>query len=201
MTKVGDARRAAVVGPSIDIASIDGFEGLSFGRVAEATGMNRSALQTLFGTKEALQLAILKGAVRIWRERVLHPAELHPDGVAQLRALIEAWIDYLPTFAGGCPFVAAASELDGRPGPVRDALLSAIEAGHDVIRRQASLAIRLGELPAQPDADQLTYELHAVLLKANHDLQLFGHTDAPARARAAVSRLLDVWPEASAIPD
>lgn len=191
MTRVGDARREAVVAPSIDVASIDGFEGLSFGRVAEAAGLNRSALQTLFGTKEALQLAILEGAVRIWRERVLRAAEVQPDGVAQLRALLEAWIDYLPTFAGGCPFVAAASELDGRPGPVRDALVGAVEAGQDVIRRQAALAIRLGELPAQSDPDQLAYELHAVLLKANHDLQLLGNADAPAHARAAVSRLLD----------
>jgi AcrR family transcriptional regulator len=192
MTRVGDARREAVVERSIDVASVDGFEGLSFGRVAEATGMNRSALQTLFGTKEALQLAVLEGAVRVWQERVLRPAEVQPDGVAQLRALLEAWIDYLPTFAGGCPFVAAASELDGRPGPVRDALVRAVEAGRHMIRRQAALAIRLGELPAQADADQVAYELHAVLLKANHDRQLLGDTGAPVHARTAVRRLLDV---------
>src|SRR4051812_44358054 len=119
MTKVGDTRRATVVQRAIDLASTDGFEGLTFGGVAQATGVNKSAVQALFGTKESLQLAVLEGAAQVWQELVLRPAGRSPEGLAQLRALMHAWIAYLPTFTGGCPFIAAASELDSRRGPLR----------------------------------------------------------------------------------
>lgn len=186
MTKVGDARRAEVVEQAMDVASIDGFEGLTFGKVATTTDINKSALQVLFGTKEALQLAILDGAARVWEREVRSPASAHPEGLAQLNALMVAWLDYLPTFKGGCPFVAGASELDGRPGPVRDALVAAVDRGLAIVRRQVALAVRLGELDPATDVDQLTFELHAALLKANHDLQLFGHIDSLEQARKAV---------------
>ncbi|MGP4024829.1 TetR/AcrR family transcriptional regulator [Actinomadura sp. 3N407] len=190
MTKAGDARRAAVVARAMDVASTDGFEGLTFGGVAETSGVKKSALQVLFGTKEALQLATLDGTLRVWREQVHRSAERRPEGLAQLRALMDAWVEYLPTFKGGCPFIAAASELDSRSGPVRDAVAHAVEQGQEVVRRQIALATRLGELPAHTDVDQLAYELHALLLKANHDLQLFGHADSLTRARTAIDRLL-----------
>jgi AcrR family transcriptional regulator len=190
MTKVGDSRRAAVVQRAIDLASTDGFGGLTFGEVAQATGVNKSAIQALFGTKEALQLAVLEGAMRVWREQVLRPAGRSPEGLAQVRTLMHAWIDYLPTFTGGCPFIAAASELDSRQGPLHDQVVEAIEAGRRELRRQVSLAIRLKEVPADTDADQLTYELHAMLLKANHDLQLFASPDSLTHARTAIDRLL-----------
>ncbi len=174
----------------MDVASTDGFEGLTFGGVAETTGVKKPALQALFGTKESLQLAILEGAVRVWQERVLRPAEGSPEGIGQLRALMDAWVDYLPTFRGGCPFIAAASELDSHPGPVRDAVAVAIDRGDHLVRRHIALAIRLGELPADTDVEQLAYELHALLLKANHDLQLFARADSLDRARAAIGRML-----------
>jgi AcrR family transcriptional regulator len=190
MTRTGDARRAAVVEQAIDVASVDGFNGLTFGALATTTGVSKPALQTLFGTKETLQLAVLAAATQVWQEKVLRPAESQPDGLPQLRALVTGWIDYLPTFKGGCPFVAGASELDGRPGPVRDALAKAVARGQDLVRRQAALAIRLGELAADADSNQVAYDLHAVVLKANHDLQLFGDPSALDRARSALGSVI-----------
>lgn len=190
MTKAGDERRAAVVEQAIDVASVDGFDGLTFGSLATATGVGKPALQTLFGTKETLQLAVLEAATRVWQDRVLRRSGSQPDGLPQLRALVNAWIDYLPTFRGGCPFIAGAGELDGHPGSVRDALADAVRRGEDLVRRQTALAIRLGELAAGTDPDQVAYELHAVLLKANHDLQLFGDPSALDRARSAVGGVI-----------
>lgn len=103
---------------------------------------------------------------------------------------MSAWIDYLLAFDGGCLFVASASELDSRPGPARDAIVNAVVTGEKLLLRQTNLAMRLGELPEAADAEQVAFELHAMLLKANHDRQLLGRDDALDRARAAVERIL-----------
>jgi AcrR family transcriptional regulator len=175
---------------AVHVASVEGLEGLTLGRLAGATGMQKSALQSLFGTKEQLQLAIVARAVEVFERDVLQAAETEADGLPRVRRLMDAWIDYLQTFEGGCLFVAGASELDGRPGPVRDAIVDAVDTGQRLLVRQLGLARRLGELPADTDIGQAVYELHAVLLKANHDRQLLASEDALDRARRAVTRIL-----------
>lgn len=190
MTKLGDIRRTAVLDRAVHVASLEGIEGLTFGRLADATRLGKSALQTLFGTKENLQLAIVTAAAEVYDRDVRRRAEDRPDGLARLRALLHAWLDYLESFEGGCVFVAAATELDGRPGPVRDAVARAVVRAEELLRRQAALAVRLGELPADTDIDQLIYELHGLVLQANHDRQLLHRPEALARAARAVDRLL-----------
>lgn len=186
MTKLGDARRTTVLDQATHVASVEGLTGLSFGRLAEQTLVPKSALQTLFGTKQELQLAIIKTAVDVFLRAVLVPAERHPEGLPRLRALMSAWVDYLQEFEGGCIFASGASELDGHPGPVRDALADAVYAGEVLITRDINLAIRLGELPPDTDAEQLTFELHAMILQANHNRQLLARSDALQRARVAI---------------
>jgi hypothetical protein len=93
-------------------------EGLTLGRLAEALRTSKSGIQTLFGTKQELQLSIVAAASQVFERDVLLAAEQQPAGLPRLRALMSLWIDYLETFEGGCLFVAAASELDGRSGPV-----------------------------------------------------------------------------------
>ncbi len=175
---------------AVHLASAEGLEGLTLGRLAAVSGVPKSALQALFGTKERLQLAIVAQAVDVFQRDVLTASEVAPDGLARLRALMSTWIDYLLAFDGGCLFVASASELDGRPGPARDAIVNAVVTGEKLLLRQANLAMRLGELPEAADADQVAFELHAMLLKANHDRQLLGRDDALDRAKAGVERIL-----------
>src|SRR5689334_2027295 len=113
MTRTGDARRAAIVGRALHVASVEGLEGLTLGRLAEVLRTSKSGIQTLFGTKQELQLSIVGAASQIFERDVLLPAEREPAGLPRLRTLMSLWIDYLETFEGGCLFVAAASELDG----------------------------------------------------------------------------------------
>lgn len=190
MTRTGDARRMAIVDRAMHVASVEGLEGLTLGRLADVLHTSKSGIQTLFGTKQDLQLAIVAAAAEVFERDVLQPAGQQPAGLTRLRALLSLWIDYLETFAGGCLFVAAASELDGRPGPVRDAVAAAVVRADALLQRDIDLALRLRELPPDTDAGQLVFELHAMVLQANHDRQLLGRGDAPARARNAVSRLL-----------
>ena len=172
------------------IASVEGVEGLTLGRLAEALSTSKSGIQTLFGTKQELQLSIIAAASRVFERDVSLPAERQPAGLARLRVLMSLWIDYLETFEGGCIFVAAASELDGRSGPVRDAVAAAVARADALLRRDVELAVRLRELPSDADAEQLVFELHAMVLQANHDRQLLGRKDALTRARHAVNRML-----------
>lgn len=174
------------------VASIEGIEGLTLGRLAEVLHTSKSGIQTLFGTKQELQLSIVAAASHVFECDVLLPAERQQAGLPRLRALMSYWIDYLEIFEGGCLFVAAASELDGRPGPVRDAVAVAVARADALLRREVELARRLRELPSDTDVEQLTFELHAMVLQANHDRQLLGRKDALTRARNAVDRLLGV---------
>ncbi|GAA3989342.1 TetR/AcrR family transcriptional regulator [Allokutzneria multivorans] len=190
MTRTGDARRGAIVDRAMHIASVEGLEGLTLGRLAEALRTSKSGIQTLFGTKQELQLAIIAAASRVFERDVSLPAQQQPAGLARLRTLMSLWIDYLKTFEGGCLFVAAASELDDRPGPVRDAVAEAVARACALLRHDVELALRLRELPEDTDAEQLVFELHAMVLQANHDRQLLGRDDALIRAHNAVNRLL-----------
>lgn len=190
MTTVGEQRRGEVLTRATHMASAEGLNGLTLGRLAQGTGQSKSTLQSLFGTKEALQLAIIDAGVAVWRRQVLTPAMKEPDGLPRLRALVDHWIDYLETFEGGCLFIAGASELDASPGPARDALAEAVKAGEEILRREAALAVRLGELPADTDVELLLFQLHAVLLKANHDRQLFATPSSIGKAHRVAAGLL-----------
>lgn len=189
-TVIGNKKREQVLREAMHVASREGLNGLSLGRLAETTGWSKSSLQSLFGTKEALQLAIIESAVRVWQKEVLEPASKEADGLPRLRVLAARWIDYLETFEGGCLFISGAAELDATTGMARDAIANASKNGQDLLRREAKLAVRLGELPINTDVEQLVFQLHALLLKANHDRQLFGTHEALVTAHHLLASLL-----------
>ncbi|MGK5531690.1 TetR/AcrR family transcriptional regulator [Streptomyces sp. URMC 129] len=191
MTRRGDQHRREILERATHLASVEGLEGVTMGRLAAALGISKGGVQALFGTKQDLQLAIVAAAVDMFRQRVLTPAEQAAEGLPRLRALFEAWIDYLDFFEGGCFFSAAALEFDGRPGPVRDAILDAARTAYDAAAGQVRLACRLGELPPGTDPEQLVFELHGSVLAANHARQLLHRADAFDRARRAVRDRLD----------
>ena len=198
MSGIRSQRRDAVLARAAQRASLDGLDGLTLGGLAEELGYSKGGIQGLFGTKEQLQLATLQTAAGIFEQRVLARDERVEDGLPRLRALMDAWIDYLEdAFEGGCFFCAAAVELDGRPGPLRDALLAFVQGTQRAVRREAHLAQRLGELREDIDPDQLTFELHATILEANFSRQLFGDERSLDRARRAIAaRLREAEPPA-----
>jgi len=173
------------------LASVEGLEAISLGELATALGMSKSGVQGLFGTKQDLQLEIVAAATEVFAQRVLRKAERADDGLPRLRALLDAWIDYLDTFDGGCFFLAAASEFDGRTGPVRDAIADVAATGYETLRKQIRLACRLGELAPDTDAEQLIFELHAAVLQANYAHRLLHQPDARDRARHAIHERID----------
>ncbi|WP_069816824.1 TetR/AcrR family transcriptional regulator [Streptomyces sp. TP-A0874] len=186
--------RQRIVDRGLTLASVNGLEGLTIGRLATELGMSKAGVLGHFGTKESLQLAVVDAAAEMFAREVPQRARGVPPGLAHLSALCEAWVSYLERelLPGGCFFTAVAAEFDGRGGPVRDAI-----AGLDSLwRRDLSIHIRravnVGELPTDTDPGQLVYELVGIMLALNHSLQLHHDERAPGRARRAVRRLLEV---------
>ncbi|MBF6451387.1 TetR/AcrR family transcriptional regulator [Nocardia elegans] len=186
----GARSRRAVTRRAIEIASVDGLDGLSFGRLAEDLEVSKAGIQTLFRTKEKLQLATVDAARAVFVETVVRPARDAPAGIARLRALVDRWIDYVerPVFPGGCFLGANLPIFDSRPGPVRDALREQQRDWVAVLAAQFRRAVDAGEI-ADVDPEAAGFEVAAVLNAVNVALRL-GDDDSVAMARGVIDRLL-----------
>jgi AcrR family transcriptional regulator len=183
----GDKTRHAILGRAMQIASIEGLEGLSLGRLAADLGISKSGLFAHFGSKEELQLKTLRAARRIFYDAAVRPSLDVPEGIERLAALVEADIDYLSgdAFDGGCLFISSAAEYDSRPGPIRDLVQETMVSWLDLLADQAAIARDHGELKPSTDPRGLVWELHAFGLALNWDRQLNRAEDARERARTA----------------
>lgn len=170
----GQRSRTAVLQRSVQLASRDGLEGLSVGALAADLGVHKSNLFALFGSKEELQLATLSMAREMLIELVVVPALAAPEGLARLSAIGEAWCDYFlaDVFAGGCFLCAASTEMDGRPGPVRDAVAVVMQEWLSVLRLNIEAAIAADELATDVDPAAMAFRLHALGMAANWQRQL-----------------------------
>src|SRR4051794_14136098 len=178
--------RDAILERAVDVASTDGLEGLTIGRLATELEMSKSGLFGHFGSKEGLQLATIEHAAHRFVSEVVEPASRGTaDGAERLRALVEGYLDHLAgqVFPGGCFWAAASAEFDGREGPVRDAVRDGMAAWLAELERQARKA-------GADDPKQLAFELHALAAAANQRFQLFGEREAFERARRGIERLL-----------
>ncbi len=178
--------REAILERAVDLASTDGLEGLTIGRLAGDMGLSKSGLFGHFGSKEELQLATIEHAARRFVGEVVEPAySSTPEGPERLRALVDGYLDHLEgeVFPGGCFWAAASAEFDGREGAVRDAVRDRTAAWLAELERQAGAA-------GVEDPKQLAFELHALAAAANQRFQLFGDRDAFEHARRGIDRLL-----------
>jgi AcrR family transcriptional regulator len=182
--------RERVLRHAVDAAAARGLEGLTMGRLAGEMGLSKSGLFGLFGSKEALQAAAVQTAGDAFARAVVAPAARREPGLERLISLLEAWVAYLEARSrrGGCFFAAAAAEVDGRPGPVRDAVAELSGRWLELIGMEARLACRRDELECPDDEDcrQLAYECHAFVQEANWSHQLLGDEEAFRRARRAI---------------
>jgi AcrR family transcriptional regulator len=190
----GDRTRRAILTAAVNIASVEGLEGLTIGRLATELDMSKSGLFAHFGSKEELQVSTVRAAAAIFVHRVIRDAEeRHPPGLTRLRAMLDSWLGYMErgTFAGGCFFAAATVEMDGRPGPVRDAVAAQMSSWAGLLTGYARAAIDRGELSADTDPQQLAFELDALGTAVNSGWQLHEDTAVFDRGRRAIARRLE----------
>ena len=184
--------RTAIVEHGTRQASIEGLEGMTIGRLAGALGLSKAGVIGPFGSKRALQLAVLGEAVRVFTEDVWTPVAGLPAGRARLSAVCERWIAYLTDcpLPGGCFITTASTEWDAREGPVRDAVAAAQRRWLDTLRADAEVAVRAGELSNDTDPTELAFALNGIAMSLNQAIQLFDDDAAPDRARRSIARLL-----------
>jgi AcrR family transcriptional regulator len=183
----GKRSRAAVLERSVQMASREGLEGLTIGALAADLEVHKSNVFALFGSKLELQLATLAAARTILIEQVVAPALPSEEGLARLLAIGEAWCDYLGSgvFAGGCFLCAASAEMDGRPGPVRDAVAEVMSEWIAVLRANVDAAVAAGDLPKKTDSSAMAFRLNALGMAANWQRQLLHDGSGIEHARAA----------------
>ncbi len=187
----GEKSRAAILDAATRLATTEGLDGLSIGRLAEHIGMSKSGLYAHFGSKEELQLATIDKAAEIFTREVIEPART-AEGAARLVALTDAFLSYLDrrVFPGGCFFAAAQAELDTHPGPVREKLRETGRRWLDYIERQVRGAQELGDIRSDEDPAQLAFELDAMLKMAVAVFVLQDDPGALDRARQGVKTRL-----------
>jgi len=188
----GDQTRRAVLRRSVDIASVDGLEGLSIGRLATELGISKSGLFAHFGSKEELQLSTIRAARRIYADNVVLPAFEVEPGLGRVWALSTHWLDYSQSrvFPGGCFFQKVSHEYAARTGAVHEALLTVHWEWMGLLEEAVQAAVDNGELEA--DAKQLAFELNAYYEAAN--LASILHDDGGAAyelARQAIRSRLE----------
>jgi len=188
----GERSRAAILDRASQLATVEGIEGLSIGRLAEAVGMSKSGLYAHFGSKEELQLATIETAYDIFRSAVLAPAAAASTGRERLERLTEGYLAYIErdTFAGGCFFASVLSEVDTQPGPVRDRLVAFLGEWLGLLESAIREAQAEGSLDAAEDPAQLTFEIEAAIFLANAQFVVLHDAEPIDRARRAIAKRL-----------
>jgi AcrR family transcriptional regulator len=193
----GNQTRRLILRRTTDIASLEGLEALSLGRLATELQLSKSGVFALFGSKEELQLATVRAAAAIYVEHVVRPTLAVPAGLSRIWTLCEAWAAYSQgrIFPGGCFFQRVRSEFSSSPGPVRDAIVAVYDEWRDFIRTTIEGAQQIGDVEAGQDAEQLTFEISALLEAANDEAVLRDSLFPYDRARTAIrTRLLAIAP-------
>lgn len=185
LTAEGSGTRERILAHSVQIASSEGLEALTIGRLATELGMSKSGLFGHFGSKEELQLATIDSGAELFKRSIINPAFNKPEGTERLRALAHGFLDHLESavFEGGCFWGSVSAEFDNRPGPVRDRIEEKVRYWVDLLREQAKVA-------GAADPNQVAFEVHAIGQGANSAYQLFRDQDVFTRARLTLDRLL-----------
>jgi AcrR family transcriptional regulator len=189
----GERTRHAILDVAASLATEEGLEPLSIGRLADATGMSKSGLFAHFGSKEELQLATVDHAAELFVREVIAPAREAPRGLPRVWALCENMIDYAArqVFPGGCFFAAASFEFNRRPGPVRDRIHHMLATWVSYLEHAVEQAQQSGEILQDVSARELAFELDAFAQAANARFQLFEDAAVFTDARRAIRERLE----------
>ncbi len=185
----GEETRQAILGRAFELASIWGLSGVTIGRLAEHTGLSKSGLFAHFGSKEALDVAVVGEASRVFIETVMTPALRQPRGEPRVRALFDHWLRWSER-PGGCFFVAVTAELDDHEGPARAALEQTTKDWIDALATAARIAMTEGHFRKDLDPHQFAFEAHSVMLGAHMYARFLRDDNAVERTRLAIDHLI-----------
>ena len=186
----GEETRALILEAAVQHAGVHGFDALTIGLLAERTGLSKSGLFAHFGSKEELQIATLDEAVRRYNEVAFVPAMKAPRGLQRLSLMFDNWLQWMERSGlRACPMIAANTEFDDRPGPMRDAVVEHMQRQHHEMMRCVQMAKDTGELSPDTDPEQFAFELFGIVSSCYRSRSLFQDANANVLARKAFDRL------------
>lgn len=169
----GRQTRQAIIDCALQMAGRIGLEGLSIGVLADRMDMSKSGVFAHFGSREDLQIAVIRSYHEQFEQEVFFRAIAQPRGMPRLAAMVQRWLQRVSVeMETGCIYISSAVEFDDRPGTVRDALVAMIQTWHDAVRRAIAQAIECGHLKADTDPQQLMFQIHGYILALHHDARL-----------------------------
>ena len=190
----GQQTKAAIVDAALGLATQIGLEGLSIGALAEVTQMSKSGVFAHFGSREELQISVIREYHRRFEDEVFYPAMHEGRGLPRLRALFANWMKRTSVeLDSGCIYISGAVEFDDRPGPVRDALASSVQTWHAAMKRAIRAAMDEGHLAAATDEEQMLFEVHGLILALHYEARFLKSPGAIERANAGFENILRRW--------
>ena len=187
----GQQTKTAIVDVALSLATQMGLEGLTIGAVAEMAGMSKSGVFAHFGSREELQISVIREYHHRFEQEVFYPVLLLARGLPRLRALFANWMQRTSAeIDSGCLYISGAAEFDDRPGPVRDALASSVQTWMDALHRAVRLSVEQGDLAKQTDAAQMAFEIHGLILACHYEARFLKSKAALGLAQRSFEHIL-----------
>jgi AcrR family transcriptional regulator len=187
----GEMTRAAILDVALDLASRDGLEGLTIGLLADKMNMSKSGVFAHFGSREDLQIEVVKLYHHHFEQEVFYPSMKDPRGLPRLQAMFARWVKRVSVeIASGCIYISGAVEYDDRPGAIREELAGMVRAWKNALRRCVVQCVDMGHLAMDTDPDQLVFEMYGLILALHHDARFLKLPGSVNRAEVGFERLI-----------
>ena len=187
----GQQTKAAIVDAALGLATQIGLEGLSIGALAEVMQMSKSGVFAHFGSREELQISVIREYHQRFEMEVFFPSMQQARGLPRLRALFENWMQRTSAeIDSGCLYISGAAEFDDRPGPVRDALASSVNTWLAAVHRAVVQAREEQHLSPDMDASQMVFEIHGLILALHYEARFLKSHKSLYRAKQGFEQIL-----------
>lgn len=189
--KKGFLTKSLILKAALEIANKSGLEGLTIGGIADAVNMSKSGVFAHFGSREELQVEVVKAYHQLFQELVFTPALLKPKGLPRLNYMISAWLKMsIGDDTSSCFFIAGAAEFDDRPGIVRDELVRSVQEWRQALLRAIKESIRVGHLKKTTDTNALLFQIYSIVLGVHHDSRFLDNPKSLAMANKLIKAIL-----------
>lgn len=187
----GQQTKATIVEAALGLATHIGLEGLSIGALADVTGMSKSGVFAHFGSREELQISVIREYHHRFEQEVFFPAMRAERGIPRLRALFDNWMKRTSIeIDSGCIYISGAVEFDDRTGPVRDALASSVLTWHAAMKRAIVQCKARGELSDDVNEEQMLFEIHGLILALHYEARFLKNPGSLERAVTGFNNIL-----------
>jgi AcrR family transcriptional regulator len=183
--------KAHIVDVALQLAMHNGLESLSIGGLAEATQMSKSGVFAHFGSREELQISVIREYHHRFEQEVFYPALQAERGLPRLRALFDHWMKRTTIeLDSGCIYISGAIEFHDNIGPVRNALVESVSIWHAAMRRTINQCKELDDLRPDADENQILSEIHALILVLHYEARFLRSPGAMQRALTGFDNIL-----------